>query len=257
MDNNRLWRWTTLIVVLINIGFNYFYQYADVQALTIPEVTEKYYSLFTPAGYAFSIWGLIYLSFIAYCIYQLLPAQRKNHTYDVLTKALLFANILASVWQVVYRNEYILASVCVIVTMLVLATIMFVRVKAIPNHQWLTIPFSLFLGWISVATIANISIALVYLGWDGSGFGAAAWTAIMLGVALLLSVILGLLYRDVVIPLVVAWAAFAIYMESKPVNIIAANAALVCTIGAILCSVAVATMKIFRRPVKPGNYIDR
>ncbi len=210
------WRWTVLGTIILNTVFNNLYNLAGLPGKSVSQVSDTYHSLFTPAGYAFSIWGAIYLAFLIYAVYQLLPAQRHNRFFDRMAGPLIFANVLCMAWQVLFRNEFIGASVAVIIVTLCTAVAMQVIVrKETHNHSlWLTVPFSLFLGWICVATIANVASWLLSMGWNGGPIAPETWAIIVIALALLVAILLSLAYRDFVVPLVIAWALAAIYVET-------------------------------------------
>lgn len=226
--NSRLWRWIALITVLLNVAFNNLYEYLPIGGKTIAQVTNDYPALFTPAGYAFAIWGVIYLAFIIYSIYQLLPSQSDVQFFDRLTIPFTLANLLGSIWIIIYTREFIALSLLIIIGMLCIGAGMFVTAKkgvASENLSGvLTVPFSLFFGWITVANIANLSIWLKASGLNGNLSSETTLTQIV--IAVLLGVIIGYLFKDVIYPLVIAWASIAIWVARKADNSLVANAAM-------------------------------
>lgn len=248
----RVWRWVALFTVIINVAFNYLYNTLPAAGKNVGEVANSYNSLFTPAGYAFSIWGAIYLSFIIYAIYQLLPAQKNDAAYDRLAAPFIIANMLAMAWIVAFSNNRIGYSLIIIAAMLLCAILMFGRSK---DSYWygygqipfsITIPFSLFAGWISVATIANISILLLSLKFNGGLIGASSWAIVMLSVATLLGLIISITFRDFIFPIVISWASIAIWMANRYTSSTVATVAL--TLGSILAVwSAVYAFRIFRK----------
>lgn len=213
-------RWITLAAIFGNVAFNFLSQRGAGTGENIQQVTYRYDSLFTPAGYAFAIWGVIYLSFIVYGIYQLLPSQRSENVYDRVALPLILVNVLSSVWIVIFRNEMIGLSVFIILSTLIIGLVMYTRMRAAVLKDgyttWLSVPFSLFAGWISVASIANISIWLTSLGWNGGGWGEIVWAKIMVIAACVIGVFVAYRFRDLIYPLVVAWACVAIFVARNP-----------------------------------------
>lgn len=236
MKYTRFWRWAGLFATLVNIAFNYLYNRLPSTGTGIDEVTDSYNSLFTPAGYAFSIWGLIYLSFITYAICQLLPWQKSDRLYDKLSIPFVLVNMLSMLWIRMFSQNHIGTSVGIITAILLLGGVMFGYAKEgylyEGNKFWITIPFSLFLGWISVASIANVSLLLISLRWRGGSLGEATWTSVMISAAFLLAVVISISFKDFLYPLVVAWACIAIWVSSKDVSNTVALVALV--IGIVL-----------------------
>src|SRR5690606_16448353 len=99
-------RFLVLAVITGNIYFNYAYN--NVFGLrSNTEVSEMYPSLFTPSGYAFSIWGIIYISFLVYGVIQLLPSNRNIHLYDRLSVPLILVNFFASLWLYLFATDRI------------------------------------------------------------------------------------------------------------------------------------------------------
>jgi hypothetical protein len=224
-------RWFVLILSLINPFFNYILDALPFGGDSMTTVTDRYEILFRPAGYAFAIWGLIYLSFIIYAIYQLMPSQRHSKLYDKVAPAFIISNLFGMAWQLAFRNDQIAGSLAIIVIMLVTAIIQYALTRrAVLDERatsWISIPFGLYMAWLSVATIANIGIWLADIDWRGGGVSEELWTNVMLVVALLLTVILSRLFRDLSMPLVATWAIFAIYVSNKNVETGVANIALI------------------------------
>jgi hypothetical protein len=224
----RRWRWLALFAVVANIGFNYVSQRLPIGAGTIEDISSNYASLFMPAGYAFSIWGLIYLATLVYAIHQLLPSQRSSYAHDLLAKPLVVLNLLAAAWIVVFRFELIALSVAVIAGTLAVSLLIFLRASsAVVRHElgkWVLLPASLWFGWLSVAFIANASLWTVAMGWTDAI--QLQWTLSMIGVATLLGLGVGYRYRNWIYPLVIAWAAVGIWAVRRPDAQLVATAAL-------------------------------
>lgn len=227
-SNERRWRWLALLAVIANVAFNCVSQRLPIGAGTIESISAKYASLFTPAGYAFAIWGLIYLATLAYAVHQLLPSQRSNYAHDLLVKPLIVLNVLAAAWVVVFRFELIAVSVGIIALTLATSVLMFVRTTgSVARHElskWTLVPASLWFGWLSVAAIANISSWTVAMDWTDSI--QQQWTLAMIAIATLLGLGIGYRYRNWIYPLVIAWAAVAIWAARRADAQLIASAAL-------------------------------
>lgn len=240
-DNTGL-RWWVLILAVINPVFAYLANAIGMTPHSIAEISNKYNTYFMPAGYAFSIWGIIYLSFIIYAIYQLLPSQRKYTVYDRLAVSFIVSNLLGMVWQILFTNELITLGTIIIAAMLVCSIVLYIKVRrciaADVCHYWLSVPFSLYMGWLSVANIANAALWLTYMGWNGGGIPELQWAVIMVFIAGGLGLIIGLYFKDWIYPLVIAWACFAISISSQFASRVLASDSLIVALLSILCSAA-------------------
>ncbi|MXV14575.1 hypothetical protein [Hufsiella ginkgonis] len=207
-SQSTLLRQAVLVVILLNVAFNYIYDKLP-GAVSIAEVSRSYHDLFTPAGYVFAIWGIIYLSFIIYGIVQLRRANREVAYFDSLGVPLLLVNVLGSAWIVVFTQGCMALSVVIIVATLLLGLRQFLLANASVNggaSRWLLVPFSLFFGWISVAVIANITVLLVSVGWSGFGLAASTWVTALIAVAAVLGGVIGANFKNFIYPAVISWA---------------------------------------------------
>ena len=210
-------RAVTLFVVMVNVLYNYVVERFAFSGASIQIVSDRYHNAFSPAPYAFAIWGVIYTAFIAYGIAQLLPAHRARLKLDAVSGMLLVINGLAIVWVSLFRQEQLALSLMIIVGMLTAGIAMYVCAQeAIEcgESRWWRLPSSLFLGWISVATIANVSAFLVGHRIHGGFVGEAPWAISMMLLATIFGVAMAVRYRDFVVPLVIAWGTMAIGVES-------------------------------------------
>ena len=211
-SHERRWRWMALFVVVANILFNYLSQQVAFGRGSVGQVSARYNSLFTPADYAFAIWGLIYLATLFYAIHQLLGSQRAAYAHDALARPLIVLNLLAMAWLAAFRFELIALSVLVIVAMLATSLLIFVRATgAVTHHElskWVLLPATLWFGWLSVAVVANVSLWALAMDWTTSI--QATWTLAMIAIVALLGLGIGYRYRNGIYPLVIAWAAIGI-----------------------------------------------
>lgn len=240
----RAWRWITAIAIVSSIFISYYANTHRFAGQTMGVVSAKYPTLLTPAGYAFSIWGLIFLTLTIYAVWQLLPAQREISLPDAMAKPLTLASIATGSWVVLFAYELILPSVGVMLVILGCLITAYGRARrrifAEAAPALAGVPFSLYLGWISVASVITVTIGLQQLGWQ-----TAEGVSVTLALALLfIIVVLGLLmsrvFRDMVFPLVIAWALVAIWMvrlrEVPELGWAALIGATVVTIGGIILS---------------------
>ena len=211
-------RWGVVAIFLVTVFVNYAsatFLFGDSDT---GDVSDKYSTLFTPAGYAFSIWGLIYLALGVYVFHQAFRAAEDQLLYDQMAP-LLIVNLLAnSLWLPTFQYEYIALSV--IFMLIILATLIQLQIiltkdtSLSPRERgWVRVPFSLYLGWISVATITNLAVFVKYSGWQIPEASESTWVIIMASVGALLAVIVARATRDWLYPLVFVWAYGAIAVK--------------------------------------------
>jgi cell division protein FtsW (lipid II flippase) len=180
------------------------------------DVANTYSNLFAPAGVTFSIWGVIYLLLGAHVLYQLgLFRDRPDTPSDtaLLNRVgVLFSlsSLANTAWIFAWHYDLIPLSALLLVTIFVLLALIVVTVRrANPTgrQRWfVSVPFSVYFGWSTVAVIANITVLLVYWKWDGFGIAASTWTVIIVLVAMLIGTTTMLRNRDVAYGLVLIWA---------------------------------------------------
>lgn len=240
----RAWRWLTALAILSNIYLNYYSNTHPFAGQTMGVVSAKYPTLLTPAGYAFSIWGLIFLALVVYAVWQLLPGQREISLPDALAKPLTLASIATGVWVVLFAYELILPSVGMM--LLVLGSLIVAygrtrrRIFAEAAPALSGVPISLYLGWISVASVINITIGLRQLGWQTAEGASVTLTLVLIFMVVALGLIMSRVFRDMVFPLVVAWALIAVWVvrlgEVPELGWAALIGATLVTIGGIILS---------------------
>lgn len=175
------------------------------------EISDAYPNLFAPAGPAFSIWGLIYLLLGAYVVYQFINRSKK--TDEILKKInpLFIITSLANIsWIFAWHYDYISISVCIMAVLLILlikiADILRVEKFTTIEKIFVWAPFSIYFGWITVAAIANISVFLVSLGWNGFGITDFIWTSIILFVGAIIGILRMNKDKNIAYGLVLVWA---------------------------------------------------
>lgn len=178
-------------------------------------ISERYENLFTPAPLTFAIWGVIYLALTVYVLFQLLPAKGKGDAsrqtmLNKIGSTFILSSLLNAGWMFAWHYDQIPLTV-VIMVLLLLCLIRIGHLLRVPHcspkeELALRIPFGLYFGWITVATIANVSVLLVSLHWDGFGLSEPIWTAIILVVGLLIASVTMYRMRSVAYGLAVIWA---------------------------------------------------
>lgn len=240
-----------LLAVIVTIIFNGLSQSLPIGGRTSADVSNTYSTYFTPANYAFAIWGVIYLLLVAYGIYQALPAQRANANARKIGWLFVLSCVLNCVWLVLFQSDQIALSLIVIVAFLVTLMAIYVRLDigrapVSAGDRWLLqLPFSVYLGWLSVATIANASVLGVALkSGDLLGISGPTWAAIMLVVATLVGIVLVVTRRDWAYILVFVWAFTAIISKQAGIAIVTNTAAVTVV---VLIVVTAASLFLNRR----------
>ncbi len=209
---------------------------------TTAEISDSFNILFVPAGYVFSIWGFIYLALIGFAVFQALPAQQNNRAVRATGWWFGVTCVANSVWILLWQYGYYLLTLAMMLTLLASLMVIYRRLAASGNPdtatRWLVyFPFSLYLGWISVATVANVSAALVVVGWDGSPLSAVSWTVVMIAVVAALSLLVSYRHRDLTYASVIVWALIGILVKQTAYASIVAACGI--AIGAIVLGAAV------------------
>ncbi len=244
----------TLIAILATLSVNILSNFFPPQGLNIGEIANTILKgvLITPANYAFAIWGLIYLGLIAYGIYQLRPNQHGDANIRRVDCLLIVACIAQIAWVYLFTLRLFWLSVVAMLAILLPLIGAYLqlgigKVRVSREYTWLAqMPFSIYLGWISVATIVNIASALYISSWDGWGISAVGWTAIMLIVGAVIAAIVAVQRADIAFTLVFVWAlvAIAIRQLNTPLIWITALAA------AIVLSVLLGFSKMRHKTLK-------
>ena len=238
---------SNLASVVLVVAVNYISQALRLNDTTIGEISNRYDNLFTPASYAFAIWGLIFIGLFTYSIFQVKRAFFGNKPRNFIEQTgywFIIANVLNSCWVLAFVYDYTGLSV------LIMLGILFSLVKIILNtnmERWdapiaiiafVWWPICIYSGWIAVATIANISAYLTKLGWNGGFLSGEGWTITMVIVATILNLLMVLKRNMREFALVGVWALFAIYIRHKTNYETIAITALV-TSAILLISIAI------------------
>jgi translocator protein len=198
-----------LIVVLVANGLA---NALPLNGQTTGQISDRFAVYFVPAGYVFSIWGIIYLGLIAFAAYQALPAQRGNERLRGIDYLFLLSCAANAAWIFLWHYEQFAFTLLAMGTLLLSLVAIYLRLgvgSARPStaERWLVhVPFSVYLGWVTVATIANVTSVLYWAGWSGWGVPPQSWAIAMLlaGACITIAVILS--RAGVAFALVIVWA---------------------------------------------------
>lgn len=220
-----------------------------INGQTTGEISDRFDTYFVPAGYVFSIWGLIYVGLVAFAIYQALPSQRTNPRLRRLGYLYPLSCLANIAWIFLWHYEVFSWTIVAMLVLLgaLIASYLLLgigRSRVPAGETWLVrVPFSLYLGWITVATIANATQLLDYLGWGGWGISEATWAVIMLIAATAIASAVALTRGDIAYMLVIIWAFVGIAVKHSGTPAVAITAwvtmgvvAAVMVVGALLYS---------------------
>lgn len=216
------------------------------------EVSDRFQVYFVPAAYVFSIWGLIYIGLIVFAIFQALPAQRENPRMRSIGWWVVLGGLANSAWIFLWHYEYFPMTVVVMLVLLVSLIIIYLRLgtgrtRVSQMETWMArVPFSVYLGWITVATVANITSLLDYLNWNGFGIAPEVWMVIMLAAVLVIAVLMLFTRRDIAYTFVILWALAGISIRFASVPAVATPTWI--TFG--LVALALAAVYLLRKNVQ-------
>jgi len=239
----------TLITIVVNVGIDR----VRTDGVTTAQISDSFPNFFVPAGYVFAVWGIIYIGLIAYTIYQALDKNLDNPRLQAIAPLYLLSCVCNILWLIAFHlGQYGLSMI--MMTGLLLCLIgCYLRlrqdnIKPSRSEFWLArTPISIYLGWITVATIANATQLLVFLKWDGFGIAQETWAVIMIAVAVVVALIMALRQRDVAYLLVLVWAIAGIGVKQAAVTTVATPAWIATAIVAVFAIAAV----VMRRPAPP------
>lgn len=227
-----------ILVIIATVGmivFNWLAATGILGGIETGAISDKYPTRITPAGYAFSIWSLIYLGTVAFSIYQALPSQRER--FRGLRRIYIISCLANCAWLYFWHQDSI--AICLLVILILLGTLAFInsKLKFTDNYAefWLVkFPFGLYFGWVTAATILNATIFLVYLNIKVPNTTAVVLGAALILIAAALGVIIRWQLRNYFYPLAIAWALTAIAVKQSGQTLIVAAAA----VGVIACLLA-------------------
>ncbi|GAB4005394.1 hypothetical protein GCM10028808_05100 [Spirosoma migulaei] len=239
MKNDRLRQFFVVFSVISLIVMNYLSNVGAFGGKTNKEISDKYHTLITPAGYAFSIWGIIFLGLLAFAVYQGLGTQRTNLRFRDIGWWVVLNGFCNAIWSPLFNNEQIGIALIVILVMLFSLLIIEQRLlekKHVPivaidqnatlpesttsaAETWLArVPFSIYFGWLTVATILNVTVYLKATDFGLMDLSEQTWAVAMLIVGLLVGTVVFNRFRSIAYILVFAWAYVAIAVEQTSYN---------------------------------------
>lgn len=255
------------VIILATIGVNALANILPINGVGTGDVANSvaYFNFFTPATYVFSIWGVIYFLLVVFGIYQLRPSERGKEYIGQIGGLFILNGIFNMLWIFVFHYSVAFGDVTtpvreifalsmvpmafILITLLIIYVKLGVGIKSVPTNEKLAVhlPFSVYAGWISVAIIANTGSTInTFLTIDEAT--QHLWTALVLVVALVITLLMLFLRRDFAFGLVVIWATVGIYAKHSTIQLIA--------IPALAVAVVVAVVILILPFIKKKNWVD-
>jgi hypothetical protein len=209
--------------IILAIAVNSLAVILPIGGKTTPELSDALPNLFVPAGLTFSIWSIIYLLLIVFGVYQardLFSKNQKDMRFLERIRFLFVVSCLANImWIFLWQYQRVEASLPIMILLLISLLVIYLRLNigqaaVSRTEKWCVhIPFSVYLGWITVATIANVTAVLVKIKWDGFGISQQIWTILVLIATALITIIMLLKRKDTAYALVIVWAFLGIVIK--------------------------------------------
>ncbi|PTA69302.1 tryptophan-rich sensory protein [Deinococcus arcticus] len=217
---------TLVLATLLTLLMNYLSNALPLFGNSNKEVSDALPNAFTPAGLTFAVWGPIFLGLLVFAVYQALPGQRTAR-YDRLFWPFLLANVLNVSWLLAFQSLNIGLSVPIMLALLASLIWLYLTVRGLKplgaEALALQVPASLYLAWISVATIANVTAFLVSIGVTGGALGLSPqlWSALLVVIAAVIGVFFLVRFHDYAFAAVLLWAFYGVYVARTDTAIVA------------------------------------
>ncbi|MEP6788466.1 MAG: TspO/MBR family protein [Acidobacteriota bacterium] len=236
-SRDRMLAILVIVATIATIAFNALAATGYVNGVTPEVISDKYPTVLTPAGYAFTIWSVIYLGMAAFSIYQLLPGNLAR--FRPVRSIYIISCVLNCAWIFFWHGERI--GVCLILITALLGTLILLlqrfRSSGASGPLFTKTVFGIYAGWVTAATLVNLAVFLKYLGVE---MPIGAWNTlgvVFLAVAAALAVIVRLKLQNYLYPLAIAWAATAIAVkQSGNTTIVVASS--ICVIVGLVMAVS-------------------
>jgi hypothetical protein len=234
-----------LVAFLATVAVNAMANALPINGKTTGELSDLYPNLFVPAGLTFSIWGLIYLLLAVFAIYQIAAPFRSSADFVQRIGPLFVVASAANIgW--IYLWHYQKVSASLIMMLILLASLLAVYLRlgiGVRGASWrerllVQLPFSVYLGWITVATVANVTAVLVHVGWNRFGASQELWTVVVLIIAALITMAVLFTRNDLFYALVILWAFLGILIKRLAVDSPPSRAIIV-TLGITMAAIAI------------------
>ncbi|HPR32626.1 MAG TPA: tryptophan-rich sensory protein [Prolixibacteraceae bacterium] len=201
-----------LILFGFMIVMNYLANALPLNNKTTGQLSDEYPNLFVPTGLTFSIWGVIYLLILIFCIIQFFQSNRE--TIRSIGWLFSLSCVLNGLWIVAWHYQNLPLSLLLMVGLLIVLIFINQKISSLP-FGLIKAAFGIYLGWICIASIANVTALLVYYGWGAWGISELVWTVLLIVVGLLISSVTLIRFQNPFLGLVVAWAFLGIALKRQ------------------------------------------
>jgi len=193
-----------------------------INGVTPGQVSDSYPNLFAPAGITFSIWSVIYILLLCFTIYQLgnFPGTNSQISINSANKIRLYfviSSIANAAWIFSWHYKLIplsmLLMIIILISLIKITNELSGKQLSFKENLFVRLPFSIYFGWITVATIANVTTLLVSLGWDGFGIPQEIWAVIVMIIGAAIGLTAMLKNKDIAYGLVIIWAYIGIWLK--------------------------------------------
>lgn len=220
---NKALRIINIVAFLLMVGVNYLSNTGAINGETMASVSAEYENLFTPSGFAFSIWGVIYLSLSGFVIFQVVKPKGRIVAKEIGWWFVISCGLNIA-WIFSWLHDLTGLSVVIMILLLISLIMIIFKTRMEFDDEPLSIiafvwwPFSFYSGWITVALIANTAAWLTATGWDGWGISEVSWTIIMILAALVINLVITWTRNMREFALVGAWGLVAVGIANRGAN---------------------------------------
>jgi benzodiazapine receptor len=216
-QNSSLLKWANILAFILVVLVNSLAGSTTILGgKNTAQISDANPTLITPAGYAFSIWGIIYILLGIFVVFQALPSEKGKDYKKSIGWLFILSSILNIAWLFLWQFEYL--SLSVLLMFLLLASLIFIYLRlnigkskvGFREKLAVHVPFSIYLGWITIASILNVAVTLVSVNWGGYGVSPETWATLITIAALVIAMLVLATRRDIAYGLVIVWALVGI-----------------------------------------------
>ncbi|MEO7387556.1 MAG: tryptophan-rich sensory protein [Gammaproteobacteria bacterium] len=245
----------TLVVIVVNAAANI----VPINGVRTGELSALYPTGFTPAGWVFAIWSVIYAGLLAFSVYAMRVAPDEAPRVSRVVTPYLLSCAANALWIFMWHYEVILGSLACMLVILGSLIAVYARLYASPptslaQRICVDMPFSLYLGWITTATLANLAAWFFDIHVYPFDLARDEWAIITVVTATAIYTAVGVRTRDAIYTAVFAWASLGIVLQTlETVRSVRLAAAAGCVVAGVVTAVALVQGRKYRRPGSPAS----